>query len=182
MILKFGVRIGVHSNWSCPKNAIKTPLSGRSARLPPPGCRPDECDGASGRHYANLIPETLYAKAAGLESGKAAQKAAQPVTEMPCNDVKTKKTGGSQKALNPAGCCDLQQPAGLSTEWRGGESNPQQNLANPAQTEAIVTAGGAKSGALGQDLETVVNRWNSLPLAVRRAILMLVSGDDASAP
>ncbi len=59
------------------------------------------------------------------------------------------------------------------------ESNPQQNLVKSAESDAIVPAGGAKSGALGQELETIVNRWDLLAPAVRRAILVLVSGDEA---
>ena len=82
----------------------------------------------SGRHYANLIPETLFAEATGLAKGKVAQKAAQSLTEMSGNALQVEKNGGLQKEHNPAGCRDLQQPAGLCREWRGGESNPHLSL------------------------------------------------------
>jgi len=55
----------------------------------------------SGRHYANLIPDTLFAEAAGLAKGKVAQKAAQSLTEMSGNEVKVEKKGLRKKHLTP---------------------------------------------------------------------------------
>jgi hypothetical protein len=88
----------------------------------------------SGRHYASMIPDDLFAKAADLDGAEAAQKAAQSVTESTCEDLKAEIGGEGQKQDNSAVCGDLHVTAELSRTWRGGESNPHLRIANASSS------------------------------------------------
>src|SRR5262249_38330971 len=108
---------------------------------------------------------------------KAVQKAAQPITESNGNEVNKLEFGTVQKASNPPGCSYLQQPAGLDTKWRGGESNPQQIPQNGSQNDTLPCRCGATSGApklADLDLEEVIAVWPILKDKEKAAVMTLI--------
>ena len=77
-----------------------------------------------GRHYANEVPDELFARAAG----KAAQKAAQRMHETRRNDLKGRTPATVTESHNASRCENLRQSSAspeVETEWSRGESNPR---------------------------------------------------------
>ena len=79
----------------------------------------------SGRHYANAIPDELFARVAGHQ---AAQVAAQQAAESGRTEPQTACSGNPPRSRNVATCQDLRRGAaacGTSGQWSRGESNPR---------------------------------------------------------
>ena len=140
----------------------------------------------SGRHYANNVPDELFARAAGLGDGaksSAHHNAHMKLHETVGNGQKQKRATGKAGSPKSGVCRSFSDISGISAnneKWSRGESNPRLMPENTGKTDHCERGAPLCAPPVAQadpgnlQLAELIDVWSSLPAAVRRGIMAMV--------
>ena len=140
----------------------------------------------SGRHYANDVPDELFAKAAGMSdegNSSAHHNAHMKVHEQSRNNQKHKRATGKAGSPKSGVCENFPDISGILThdqKWSRGESNPRPLAKNKGKTgncergAPLCAPPVAQANPDNPQLAELIAAWPSLPAAVRRGIMAMV--------
>jgi len=140
----------------------------------------------SGRHYANNVPDELFARVTGLGDDaeiSAHHNAHMKLHETARNGQKQKRASG--KAGSPKSSVGGNFPdiSGISTnheKWSRGDSNPRPVTKNAGKTDPcergapLCAPPVAPANLDNPQLAELIAAWPSLPAVVRRGIMAMV--------
>jgi integrase len=145
----------------------------------------------SGKHYANAVPDELFAKAAGIEKkgeegqeGQSEGESAACPSDRPVRQTERAgaKSGGMARNSKTAGAENPGDSAQFQTVQAEAEGfEPQRTSRNPMENRGVAGEAGAPAGAhsagtAGNDKELaqVVEAWPKLPATIRAGVVAMV--------